>query len=105
MSVIAHSEAPPEHVLWRGCGGVHPSTPTWQRAWPHEALVLRILMPDRWKGEGDFGWRYRCAGYAMWLWGGVTLEDTAEGRRVSHGSLRSSSTRTATPARDSRSVM
>lgn len=51
-----------------------------------ESLTLNVQLPSRWKRKGDFGWRYRVAGYAMWLWGGVTLEDTPAGPRVTHRS-------------------
>lgn len=39
-----------------------------------------------WRRAGDWAWRYRVAGYAMWLWGGVSLADAPEGVRVSHRS-------------------
>ena len=46
-------------------------------------LNVKLALPDGWRREGDFGWRYRLAGYAMWLWGGVSLEDHPEGVLVS----------------------
>ena len=61
------------------------------------ALAVRVRRGDKevdtaiqleklWRRKGDFGWRYRYAGYAMWLWGGVTLEDHADGVRVAQRS-------------------
>jgi hypothetical protein len=40
---------------------------------------LRLKLDPLWRRRGDFGWRYRVAGYAAWLWGGVTLQDHADG--------------------------
>jgi len=50
-----------------------------------ESTVV-LSLPDGWRRKGDFGWRYRLAGYAMWLWGGVTLEDDPKGVRVAQRS-------------------
>jgi serine protease Do len=47
---------------------------------------LEITLPDLWRRAEDFGWRYRVAGYSMWLWAGVTLEDHPEGVRVAQRS-------------------
>jgi len=44
--------------------------------------TLTFELPDLWRRQTDFCWRYRLAGYAMWLWGGVTLEDGPRGIRV-----------------------
>lgn len=42
-----------------------------------------ITLPRNWRRQyGDFAWRYRIAGYAMWLWAGATLADHAEGVRI-----------------------
>jgi serine protease Do len=46
-------------------------------------LEKTMTLPRLWRRKGDFGWRYRVAGYAMWLWSGVTLQDHAKGVRVS----------------------
>jgi S1-C subfamily serine protease len=43
---------------------------------------LVMELEPLWRRKGDFGWRYRVAGYAAWLWGGVTLADHPEGVRV-----------------------
>jgi C-terminal processing protease CtpA/Prc len=40
---------------------------------------LEMELAPLWRRKGDFGWRYRVAGYAAWLWGGVTLADQADG--------------------------
>lgn len=47
-----------------------------------ERLPLELKLAPGWRREGDWAWRYRVAGYAMWLWGGVTLKDSPEGVRV-----------------------
>lgn len=47
-------------------------------------LSPAIELPATWRRKGDFGWRYRVAGYAMWLWSGVSLADDREGVRVTH---------------------
>lgn len=47
-----------------------------------------MTLPKLWRQEGDFGWRYRVAGYAMWLWSGVSLEDHEKGVRVANLSPR-----------------
>lgn len=47
-----------------------------------ETKALSITLKKGWRRQEDFGWRYRVAGYAMWLWGGVTVEDHARGIRV-----------------------
>ncbi len=47
---------------------------------------LTFELADGWRREGDFGWRYRVAGYAMWLWGGVSLADDPKGVRVARRS-------------------
>ena len=51
-------------------------------------LELALTLPDLWRQRGDFGWRYRVAGYAAWLWSGVTLQDHPEGIRVANLSPR-----------------
>ncbi len=45
--------------------------------------TLTITLPAFWRRGGDFGWRYRVAGYAAWLWSGATLADHPRGVRVS----------------------
>ena len=48
-----------------------------------KAQGLAIALPKDWRRQyGDFAWRYRIAGYAMWLWAGATLADHAEGVRI-----------------------
>ena len=42
-------------------------------------MHLQLKLDPLWRRKGDFGWRYRVAGYAAWLWGGVTLADHADG--------------------------
>lgn len=49
-------------------------------------LNIELVLPEGWRREGDFCWRYRLAGYAMWLWSGVTLEDHAGGVLVAERS-------------------
>jgi hypothetical protein len=43
---------------------------------------LQLTLAKDWRQRGDFGWRYRIAGYAMWLWLGMTLSDAAQGVQV-----------------------
>ena len=50
----------------------------------NQTRAVTLTLPLLWRRQGDFGWRYRVAGYAMWLWGGVTLADHPDGVRVSH---------------------
>ena len=70
-------------VLHRfGDGGSLPIT--FLRAGTPTRTALQL--PDGWRRTGDFCWRYRMAGYAMWLWGGVTLADDARGVRVARRS-------------------
>jgi serine protease Do len=45
---------------------------------------LQLALPRLWRRAEDFGWRYRVAGYAMWLWAGVTFVDDPRGVRVAH---------------------
>jgi S1-C subfamily serine protease len=45
-----------------------------------------LELPGGWQQRGDFGWRYRVAGYAAWLWSGVSLEDDPAGIRVTQRS-------------------
>ncbi len=47
-----------------------------------EMVSLTLKLAPLWRRAGDFGWRYRVAGYAAWLWGGVTLVDAPGGVRV-----------------------
>lgn len=44
-----------------------------------EDLEAELTLPPDWRRTEDFGWRYRVAGYAMWLWAGVTFEDRPAG--------------------------
>jgi len=44
-----------------------------------KTMDLKLELAPLWRRKGDFGWRYRVAGYAAWLWGGVTLSDHADG--------------------------
>jgi len=48
-----------------------------------QTLNLSVTLPPGWRRAGDFGWRYRVAGYAFWLWSGVTLTDRPGGVFVS----------------------
>lgn len=48
-----------------------------------ESHTMTITLPDLWRRHDDFGWRYRVAGYAAWLWSGATLADHPQGIRVS----------------------
>ena len=41
-----------------------------------------MVLPDGWRRQGDWAWRYRVAGYAMWLWAGFTMADHEKGVRV-----------------------
>ncbi len=41
-------------------------------------------LPRNWRRRGDYAWRYRVAGYAMWQWAGATLADHAEGVRIAN---------------------
>ncbi len=45
-------------------------------------LEKTMTLPKLWRRAGDFGWRYRVAGYASWLWSGASFADHAEGVRV-----------------------
>lgn len=45
-----------------------------------------LKLQPGWRRTEDFGWRYRVAGYAAWLWAGVSFEDSAAGVRVSNRS-------------------
>jgi hypothetical protein len=45
---------------------------------------LQLDLPNLWRRDGDFGWRYRVAGYSSWLWLGATMEDGSRGVRVLH---------------------
>lgn len=45
-------------------------------------VPLAMELPKLWRRAEDFGWRYRMAGYAAWLWAGVSLQDHAQGVRV-----------------------
>jgi hypothetical protein len=47
---------------------------------------LEMELAPLWRRKGDFGWRYRVAGYAAWLWGGVTLADSPDGVVVANRS-------------------
>lgn len=51
-------------------------------------IASRMTLPRLWRRTEDFGWRYRVAGYAMWLWTGVTLADHPKGVRVANLSPR-----------------
>jgi len=48
--------------------------------------TLELELRPLWRRAGDFGWRYRVAGYAAWLWGGVTLQDHSDGVLVANRS-------------------
>ncbi len=47
---------------------------------------LEMELAPLWRRKGDFGWRYRVAGYAAWLWGGVSLADRPDGVLVANRS-------------------
>jgi len=47
-----------------------------------KTLPLTLTLAKQWRRKTDFCWRYRLAGYAMWLWGGVTLRDGPAGVEV-----------------------
>ena len=51
-----------------------------------ENVDLELELAPGWRRKGDFGWRYRVAGYAAWLWGGVSVADHADGVLVSNRS-------------------
>ncbi len=51
-----------------------------------DTKALELELRPLWRRAGDFGWRYRVAGYAAWLWGGVTLQDHADGVLVANRS-------------------
>jgi len=44
-----------------------------------ESVTLPLKLPAGWRRTEDFGWRYRVAGYASWLWAGVSFEDRPNG--------------------------
>ena len=52
--------------------------------------TVTLTLEDGWRRQEDFGWRYRMAGYAAWLWAGVSLHDHDDpkgvriGRRAPH---------------------
>lgn len=45
--------------------------------------AVTMTLAEGWRRLGDFGWRYRVAGYAAWLWSGVSVAYHPEGFRVS----------------------
>ena len=45
-------------------------------------IPFKLTLPAGWRRMHDFAWRYRIAGYAMWLWAGATLQDHKEGVRI-----------------------
>lgn len=48
-----------------------------------KGMSLTLRLRDGWRRRlGDFAWRYRIAGYAMWLWAGATLADHSDGVRI-----------------------
>jgi serine protease Do len=51
-----------------------------------EGSEATLTLEAGWRRKGDFCWRYRTFGYAMWLWAGVTLEDHEYGVRVAQKS-------------------
>jgi hypothetical protein len=51
-----------------------------------EDVDLEMELAPLWRRKGDFGWRYRVAGYAAWLWGGVSLADRPDGVLVTNRS-------------------
>ncbi len=53
---------------------------------PEGTSALTMELEPGWRRREDFGWRYRVAGYAAWLWAGVSFEDTPRGVRVANRS-------------------
>ena len=53
---------------------------------PDGAKALTMKLEPDWRRTEDFGWRYRVAGYASWLWAGVSFEDTPSGILVANRS-------------------
>lgn len=47
-----------------------------------ERLALTLKLPPHWRRAEDWVWRFRVAGYASWLWAGVSFADHADGVRV-----------------------
>ena len=47
-----------------------------------KTIELELTLAPLFRRAGDWAWRYRVAGYAAWLWGGVTLADHPKGVRV-----------------------
>lgn len=47
-----------------------------------KTVTTKLELGKLWRRKTDFAWRYRMAGYAMWLWGGVTLADSPRGVTV-----------------------
>jgi hypothetical protein len=45
--------------------------------------AVPLTLVKDWRRAEDFGWRYRMAGYAAWLWAGVSVQDHKDGIRVS----------------------
>jgi serine protease Do len=54
-----------------------PLTADIRRRGPDVAATM-VLDPE-WRHAEDWVWRYRVAGYASWLWAGVSFVDSAEG--------------------------
>ena len=53
---------------------------------PDGAMALTLKLEPGWRRRSDFGWRYRVAGYASWLWAGVSFEDIPSGVLVANRS-------------------
>jgi hypothetical protein len=63
-------------------GGKLPATIS--RGGKPESVEMTLF--DGWRLTEDWGWRYRVAGYASWLWTGVSFKDTPEGILVTQRS-------------------
>jgi S1-C subfamily serine protease len=63
---------------------MHRPVPEDQRPLVGIEMPLKMTLPRLWRQAEDFGWRYRVAGYAMWLWTGVTFADHPKGVRVAN---------------------
>lgn len=48
-----------------------------------KSLKLKMTLKKNWRRDEDFVWRYRMAGYASWLWIGVSLGEHQNGVLVS----------------------
>ncbi|MHC4955213.1 MAG: PDZ domain-containing protein [Planctomycetota bacterium] len=49
-----------------------------------KTVEMEMRLSDGWRRKEDWVWRYRVAGYASWLWAGVSFQDHAQGVLVAN---------------------